>query len=586
MSLRHLAAIIWLRWRLAVNRIKRGGAVQMIAAAAVGLWLAGCGLGMTALAVVGGILLSDVSPDIVMLAWDGIVVAYLLFWVIELMIELQRAEMVSPDKLMHLPASHWTLFLLNYIQSWICFVNLAFVPAMVTLALTLGFSRGPLMFAMLPPLIAFLFMTTALTYQFRGWLAVLVSNPRRRRTIVAVLLGIFILLANLPGLIGLALGRVFQQQGQERWRQAQADQKAQATAQANRIRDAVFGTLRVVNLCLPFGWLPQAAAAAARGNGWPALWGSAGLSLIAAASLRRAYRTTQRLVTQGVDYGPKSKSPARSAVPAIRQVKRSMIERRLPWCSEQTAAVAWSNFRSYTRAPEVKLILLSPMIILPLLLGGLFMGRNSAPSEAWHPLIALGGIWICMLPLAQLMCNQFGFDRAGFRAYVLSATPRSRILLGKNLALAPLALAPAMLGLFALQCFLPMSFLHLLGTVVQTVVVYITFCFVGNVASIIAPAAVAVGSLRPATANVQIVLINLLFCMIMPISTVPSLALMGVETLAGNFALASPVGLYLLGSIVELVGVGWLYHWTLKSAGAWLQRREATILGTVAVNVE
>ena len=39
------------------------------------------------------------------------------------------------------------------------------------------------------------------------------------------------------------------------------------------------------------------------------------------------------------------------------------------------------------------------------------------------------------------MFNHFGFDRGGFRAFVLLPTPRRYILLGKNLALLPVALA-------------------------------------------------------------------------------------------------------------------------------------------------
>jgi hypothetical protein len=37
----------------------------------------------------------------------------------------------------------------------------------------------------------------------------------------------------------------------------------------------------------------------------------------------------------------------------------------------------------------------------------------------------------------QLLGNQFGLDRTGFRMLVLSPMPRWQILLGKNLALLP-----------------------------------------------------------------------------------------------------------------------------------------------------
>ena len=50
---------------------------------------------------------------------------------------------------------------------------------------------------MLPVLLllaAFLLMVTALTYQFQGWLAALMSNPRRRRTVIMVMTVIFVLI--------------------------------------------------------------------------------------------------------------------------------------------------------------------------------------------------------------------------------------------------------------------------------------------------------------------------------------------------------------------------------------------------------
>ena len=53
--------------------------------------------------------------------------------------------------------------------------------------------------------------------------------------------------------------------------------------------------------------------------------------------------------------------------------------------------------------------------------------------------------------LVQLMANQFGFDRDGFRVFVLSSARRRDILMGKNLSFAPIALGLAAILLFALQ---------------------------------------------------------------------------------------------------------------------------------------
>ncbi len=50
-------------------------------------------------------------------------------------------------------------------------------------------------------LAAFLLMVTALTYQFQGWLASLMSNPRRRRTVIVATTLVFVLIFQLPNLL-------------------------------------------------------------------------------------------------------------------------------------------------------------------------------------------------------------------------------------------------------------------------------------------------------------------------------------------------------------------------------------------------
>ena len=94
------------------------------------------------------------------------------------------------------------------------------------------------------------------------------------------------------------------------------------------------------------------------------------------------------------------------------------------------------------------------MLLTPLLLGAVFgstflRGQNNLPEPA-RPLIASGGILLVLFGMLQLMANQFGFDRDGFRVFVLCAASRRDILFGKNLSFAPLALglAALLLGAF------------------------------------------------------------------------------------------------------------------------------------------
>ena len=125
------------------------------------------------------------QPVHLMYAWDGLIVAFLFFWGIGLITELQRTEPLSLSKFLHLPVSVNGAFLINYRQ-------LAVAPEPDRLragdARVLpgaGRRQGDgCCCRVLPLLAAFLLMVTALTYQFQGWLASLMSNPRRRRTVI------------------------------------------------------------------------------------------------------------------------------------------------------------------------------------------------------------------------------------------------------------------------------------------------------------------------------------------------------------------------------------------------------------------
>ena len=76
-----------------------------------------------------------------------------------------------------------------------------FLPVMLAFALALVIVKGVSMLLVLPLLAAFVLMVTAVTYQFQGWLALLMSNPRRRRTVIMVTTLTFVLIVQLPNLL-------------------------------------------------------------------------------------------------------------------------------------------------------------------------------------------------------------------------------------------------------------------------------------------------------------------------------------------------------------------------------------------------
>jgi hypothetical protein len=246
--------------------------------------------------------------------------------------------------------------------------------------------------------------------------------------------------------------------------------------------------------------------ASGEGRLLPPLLGIAGMTFIGAISLRRSYRTTLRLYTGNYGSGKTQTSAASSIAasdrmpspaPAPRSRARSMMDWEIPWVSEQAATVALSTLRSLLRAPEAKMVLLSP-IILTFVFGAPMMRLSSNPSEFTRPLMASGGLLMILLSVGGLAMNQFAYDRSGFRNYVLAPSDRKEILLGKNLALAPVTLTLSALVLAMLQWFVPMKIDHFVGVLCQAITMYLLFSLFSNFVAILNPTAIAAGSMRPA----------------------------------------------------------------------------------------
>ena len=80
------------------------------------------------------------------------------------------------------------------------------VPLMVGLTLGLAVSHGPQMLLLLPLALSMVAMVSAWTYCLRGWLATMMHNPRRRRTVIMCISLTFILLSKGPNLYFNVLG--------------------------------------------------------------------------------------------------------------------------------------------------------------------------------------------------------------------------------------------------------------------------------------------------------------------------------------------------------------------------------------------
>jgi ABC-2 type transport system permease protein len=611
----HVRAFLWLRWRLRINQLKRAGTANIVILALLApalvvlpfVFFAGSFL-------IGLYLLPHAAPyaQVLMYVWDGVALVFLFGWAAGLVSELQRTEALSLDKFLHLPVSLGGVFLINYLSSLASVNLLLFVPLMVGLSLGLVFSRGPEMLLLLPLVAAFLLMVTAVTYQFQGWLASLMANPRRRRTVMVLVTIVFVVICQLPQLVNVL--KPWQRQERMELSERQAKDLAQndrafaegkikphehaqrqgeinnafreQTDLANRELDQQFEeTVWLINLVLPPGWLPLGVRAVAKHDFPAALLCMLGLTLIGTASLWRAYRTTMRLYTGHYSSGKGRRAPAPAPAKAARP-STGMLEWEIPWLGEQASAIAVTGLRSLMRAPEAKMMLLSP-IIMVVVFGGIFFAQpmDQLP-EGVRPLLAFGGMSMVLFGMVQFIGNQFGFDRSGFKVYVLCGARRRDILLGKNLAFAPMALGLGVVVAVLVEALCPMRFDFFLATLCWLISMYLLLCLMANFLSILAPVPIAAGSVKPTNVKLIPVLLRLVFTFMLPMVQAPMLLPLGIELLVEALGWVEGVPICLLLSVVECATIVYLYGFVLTWQGDLLHARELKILETVTTKTE
>ncbi|MGC8639687.1 MAG: hypothetical protein ACP5XB_07380 [Isosphaeraceae bacterium] len=609
MNAEHLQAFAWLRWRLLVNQWRRGGSLNAVLMIVVFIaaWCTAIPL-LVGTFLLGVYLIPRAQPLYLLLAGDALVVGFLFFWSVGLLTELQRAESLSLTKFLHLPVSASGAFLLNYLSSLLRLSLVFFVPSMLGFGLALVYVKGPSFLPVVPSVVAFFLMITALTYQFQGWLGALMTNPRQRRTVIVAATMVFVLITQLPNLINF-LAPWGGQHRADRARQMLEEMKklddAERSGQLNIHEKVRRGkeildrfqndrnqayrktlhdlerTARLANLVLPVGWLPLGVLDAAEGRIMPSVLGLLGMTLIGSGSLWRAFRATVRQY-QGESSNRKKRpaltEPAASLAPISR---RLLLEARLPGLSEPVCAIALATFRSLLRAPEAKMMLLTPVIMTPIF-GSMIWRQHQAIPELARPLVPAGGMVFVLMGVVQMMGNLFGFDRDGFRVFVLSAASRRDILLGKNLAFAPVVLGLAAVLLAIVQAVCPLRLDHLLSLIPQFVSMFLLSCIITNLMSIYTPGFMAVGSLRPSNPKITTVLVQLVMVMIVfPLTQALTFLPLLAEVVLGflNFAVNVPVCLLL--SLLECAVVVLVYHIALDLQGNDLRAREQRILDIV-----
>jgi ABC-2 type transport system permease protein len=579
-----LKTILWLRWRLTRNQWARSKGVGAVIAALVIFAL-------SVLAVagfVGGVAfglfgLKTSKPNVIMGVWLGVTLAFLFLWFIGLINELQRSESIDLQRLMHLPVALGQIFVINYLASHLSLSVFIAVPTMIGLAVGLAISRDPAMLLLAPLALSMVLMVSAWTYFLRGWLATLMSNPRRRRTVMMGITLCFILLSQAPNLYFNLMRARTHHRGAASSEEARQQRRSEAASSQEKFNQFI----RIQRFVPPL-WVPLSARALAEGRAFPALLGTLGCLAIAALGLRRTYRDTVRF------YHGYTGQKARSAAPAPGQMAHQMprkkssrlLELRLPGVPEQSAALALATLQSMLRAPEVKLAWASSFLVT-LILGASFMLRG-APTipDPVKPFIATGAVIFSVFMSVQFLSNQFGFDRDGFRSLILCPAERRLFLIGKNLSSLPVAALFSLMLLILVSVWVRPPLLVLAASLFQLAAAILISGMVGNVLSILVPYRIQPGSMKPTKMPGMAMLVMLVCHLFFPLAMTPVFGAPLAELLwqQSSWPKTVPVNLLLSAILAVLVAVA--YWRTLGPLGRLLQRRETRILSVVTVEVE
>lgn len=573
----HLRTILWLRWRLTRNQWSRRGSLNAVLTMVI--VVAGFVVGFVGAIVgtlVGAFALATTSPRDMLAVWDLIILAFLFFWMIGLVSEIQRSEAIDIGRMLHLPISLKDVFLVNYLASHLTPSVILFLPGMLGLSLGLTFGRSWTMLALVPLVLGFVFMITAWTYCLRGWLVTLMTNPRRRRAIIAGITFAFILLVQLPNL----LGNVLRDHKRPRPPDAETVQPAEAP-QPSAGKPLPDGVL-VVHKAVPFLWVGNGAMSLAAGTVWPALAGAVGLIGLGALGLRRAYRSTVRFYQGQVPVKTSKRKPKTERLTA----RARFLEKQLPGVPDEAAALTLAFFRSLARASEVKIMLAANFVMLLVFSAMILFRRSSPVPEDTKPFFATGAVVFTFFGLVQLMFNQFGLDRGGFRTLVLLPVARRQILLGKNLAFLPVALAIGLALLTLVKFSLSVSLVVFLAGLLQLLAAFFLLSMAGNLASVLVPHRIAPGSLKPTKTSTLTTVLMILSRLLFPVAMLPIFLAPAMALLLSRLRWLPAAPANLLVSALVFGILAFFYRLSLHSLGDLLQHREKQILDIVTKEIE
>ncbi len=497
----HLATILWLKSRfLRHSMTKATGVLSVILIACVvaGVCFAAAGfsIGLFFLGVFGDLGEKDALP--VLAISDALVVFFCVLWLVSLLAEVQRSDMIDMRKLMYLPVSLKSVFGINFAFSLLAPAGALFVFPGMAFAAGLAVRHGPLVLLGLPVVAVFYLCLAGWTYYIRGWLAVLMENRRRRRMLLMMLPMIFIAVGYSPQLL-VHIGP----------RTLPADPQT---------------ILAAANVFLPPGWLPLALQSLVRGDALTALACTAGLAGLTVLPLSMGYRATRNHYL-GLQSRRERKRKPEAAPSPERPIEDAFLARTLPGLDEETSAMALASFKMLSRHPIVRMQLIAPFLVAAILFTVYVVrtdGLLDLPAIARNTIPTAALAWP-LLHGSMFFANIFGADGNGFRSLILLPTPRRKYILGKNLAHAALFGTPMLLFAVLASAVVRPEPLALLIALISAVYVLLLISACGNLLSLYAPFKVSSDSMRGAGNNPKAVLGAFLLLFLLPLVLGPPL---------------------------------------------------------------
>jgi len=266
--------------------------------------------------------------------------------------------------------------------------------------------------------------------------------------------------------------------------------------------------------------------------------------------------------------------------------KTRMIEWQIPLVSESTSAIAAMTWQSMKRAPEAKIALLLPFVA-PFVMFGALQSADMPKNDELKASMIVGFSAMVLLISTGVLGNQFGYDRAGFRAFVLSPVRRDHILLGRNIAAIPVALLQTICLTLAIGFFFGLAIDKVIASVLLSSSLLPPCLLLFNLMSILTPFPIAAGSMQPKHFDLVPVLLSMLLSMILPLITLVALFPIGIEWVVERYLLKTSVlPIALIMSVFWLAGSMLLYRWLLPYEGRLFARREKELLRIVTSKIE